>query len=72
MDNGLNGAKWELRLPSKAAGLVRVIDSATQSPVLTWRPGASIHRPLWQAGTYTVTVGSKVFRDIKAAERKNA
>ena len=70
-DNGLNGAKWELRLTSKASGLVRVIDSATKSPVLTWRTNAPIDRiPVWQAGTYRVTVGSKAFRDIKATARR--
>jgi hypothetical protein len=71
MDNGLNGAKWELRLPSKTAGLVRVMTPDREEPVLTWPPGKALDRiPIWRPGLYNITIGSREFRGIRAAERK--
>ena len=70
MDNGLTAAKWELLLPGKMSGLVRVVPSGGNEPALTWRPGGALDRiPIWQPGVYTVTIGSREFRDLKATER---
>jgi hypothetical protein len=70
MANGLNGAKWELRLPAKVSGLVTITPSGSKEPVLTWRPESAMDRiPIWQPGVYTVKIGSREFREIRAIER---
>ena len=70
IDNGLTGAKWELQLPAKVSGLVRVVPSASQEPVLTWRTERVLDRiPIWQPGIYTVTIGSREFRELRAVKR---
>jgi alkaline phosphatase D len=68
--NGLNGAKWEIRIPAKISGLVTITPSGSEEPVLTWRPESAMDRiPIWQPGVYTVKIGSREFRDIRAVER---
>ena len=70
-DNGLNGAKWELRLPAKVSGLVRVVTADSKQHVLAWPSTSAIDRiPVWSDGTYDVMVGSREFRRLKAASRK--
>ena len=70
-DNGLNGAKWELRLPAKASGLVRVTTNGQSKPVLSWRAAAAIDTiPIWDEGTYTVTIGTRRFDDIRTQPRQ--
>ena len=69
-DNGLSGAKWELRLPVKASGLVQVTPKGAMKPVLSWKPVTAINRiPIWSPGTYTVRVGTREFAEIEATKR---
>ncbi len=69
-DNGLNGAAWELQLPGKAAGLVSVTPRGGREAILVWRTGEAIGRvPIWQEGVYTVRIGDREFRDVKAIPR---
>jgi alkaline phosphatase D len=71
MDNGLNGARWELRLPATATGLVAVTPHGSKNPVLMWRAARPIDRiPVWQAGVYSVRIGKHEFREVKATDRK--
>ena len=70
-DNGLNGAKWELRLPAKVSGVVRVVTADSKEHVVAWPSASAIDRiPVWSDGTYDVMVGSREFRRLKAASRK--
>ena len=70
-DNGLNGAKWELRLPAKVSGLVRVVTADSKEHVVAWRSASPIdHIPLWSDGTYDVIVGSREFRRLQAVSRQ--
>jgi alkaline phosphatase D len=70
MDNGLNGAKWELRLPGSAAGLVTVTAEGSKTPALMWRAGRPLERiPVWTPGVYHVKIGNREFSNLKAVER---
>jgi hypothetical protein len=69
-DNGLNGAKWQLRLPAKARGLVTVVAPGDTEPTLMWRTAEAIDRiPVWRAGSYQVTIGSREFGELTAVPR---
>lgn len=73
IDNGLNGARWELRLPEKAAGLVSVTPQGSTEPVLMWRSVALIDRvPIWAPGVYHVRIGGREFSNLKTAQRTSA
>lgn len=55
MDNGLNGAKYELRLPKKANGLIVVTKQGESTPYLTWRTRTPLDRiPVWAPGSYEI------------------
>lgn len=64
-DNGLNGARYELRLTRKVSGLVQVVKDG--KPVLTWRPAAALDRiPVWSAGSYEVRAGGRRVGTVQA------
>jgi alkaline phosphatase D len=70
-DNGLNGAKWELRLPQSASGLVRVLEAGSKDPVLMWHTAQLINRvPIWRPGVYSVRIGRRDFGTVKASEAR--
>ena len=69
-DNGLNGARWELRLPRAVTGLVRVTPAGSRQPALVWRAGAPVDRiPIWQPGVYSVLAGTQKVGRIKAVAK---
>jgi hypothetical protein len=71
VDNGLNGARWELRLPSSVGGLIRVTPAGSKQPALVWRTASAVDRiPIWQPGVYSIEVGGRKLSDIKASERQ--
>jgi len=70
MQNGLNGARWELTLPSEAEGLVEIKD-AQQVTVLCLRFATKVTTiPVWAKGEYTVTLDGKPFATISALPRR--
>jgi hypothetical protein len=70
-DNGLNGARYELRLPRKAAGLIVVTRRGETRPALTWRSGTSLDRiPVWEPGEYEVKVDGRSAGTFAATEVK--
>lgn len=72
-DNGLNGAQWELRLPAKISGLIRVSSAKEGRTVLSWRAASPIDRiPIWEEGAYTVAAGSRKFTALQASRRQRA
>ena len=67
-DNGLNGAKYELRLPRNVSGLIQV--SQNGKPVLTWRSAAALDRiPIWSAGSYEVRAENTAVGTVQATQR---
>ena len=51
---------------------MRVVKSDTRQHVLAWRPGGAIDRiPVWDEGVYAVTVGSRVFGNLKSVARRS-
>jgi hypothetical protein len=70
IDNGLNGARWELRLPSKLSGLITVSLEKQDHPVLIWRTAGAIdHVRVWQRGEYTIQAGAQQVR-VNATRRR--
>jgi hypothetical protein len=70
-DNGLSGARYELRLPRKMSGIVVVTKQGESRPVLTWRPVAALDRiPVWSAGLYEVSVGGRDAGTRTAVQRE--
>jgi len=68
--NGLNGAKFELALPTKVEGVVEVFAAGAASPVLCWRlPAASDRLRVWREGEYTVRAGKRTFAKLTAQRR---
>jgi hypothetical protein len=70
MDNGLNEARWELRLPESVRGLVSVLPDGSDEPVLMWRTAGPVDRiPIWSPGVYRIKAGTRESAPLKATER---
>ncbi len=66
-ENGLNGAKYRLALPSAVEGVVEVLEEPSGALAYAWRtPGARRELKVWKAGKYTVRVGTRVWRGLEA------
>lgn len=67
-DNGLNGAKFVLRLPEPVSGHVEVFRAGESQPVLSLRlPAPSSLLRVWQAGDYEIRAGKRRLRLAAAA-----
>lgn len=69
LDNGLNGARYELHLPQAISGLIRVHRKGEGKPVLAFRSREGMRRlPIWHPGAYEVRSGARRWL-IEAQER---
>ena len=68
-DNGLNGARYELRLPRALTGHIVVRQKDEKQPVLSWRPAGSISTiRVWKPGEYSVDSNGKSAGTFTASE----